>query len=351
MHVVSWCHRHGRAALVAGILTIGAVAAPPLAAQYPVAPSPVLDVSRIGPGVTLSGYFAARQTRRHDSTTFSISRIRLTAEARPMPFLAVRVQGGISNNGIGNSSSSVGTFAFSDAYVQLTPPDAHRFQALRPSLIVGQFKMPFSLEYLTPYSHLLTVQRSQAVDGLAIKRDIGVMGQLRLTRFLTVDAALANGNGANTTANPDGHEVAMARVTVSPFPQLAIAGKWSGEGVVHRWGYDARLIAGQATIEGEVIQVRDSARAAATDASGGYALVAYKVLPWLQPVVKWEQFHQTLATTDVLVADEIRSTWTTVGVNFVAPRDHVRLQVDWIVKSDHPTGHANEILAQVVAIY
>src|SRR5690242_17351830 len=95
MHVVSWCHRHGRAALVAGILTIGAVAAPPLAAQYPVAPSPVLDVSRIGPGVTLSGYFAARQTRRHDSTTFSISRIRLTAEARPMPFLAVRVQGGI----------------------------------------------------------------------------------------------------------------------------------------------------------------------------------------------------------------------------------------------------------------
>lgn len=351
MHVLLWRRRHLRTVLVAGTLPIVAAAAPPLAAQYPIAPSPVLDMSRMEPGLALSGYLAARQTRRQDSTTFSISRIRLTAQARPLPFLAVRVQGGISNSDIGSASSMVGTFAFSDAYVQLAPPDAHRFQAVHPSLIVGQFKMPFSLEYLTPYSHLLTVDRSQAVDGLSIKRDIGVMGQVHLARYATLDAALANGSGSNTTSNPDGREVAMARLTIMPFPQLALAGKWAREGGVHRWGYDARLLVGPATVEGEVIQVRDSAGAAVSHASGGYALVAYKVLPWLQPVVKWEQFHQTLATTDVLVADERLSTWTTFGVNFVAPRDRVRLQVDWIVKSDHPTDHANELLAQVIAIY
>ena len=343
--------------VAAGALAAGAVVAP-AAAQYPIAPSPVLDVGRLPTALSFSGYVAARETWRLDSTTFSISRVRITAQAHPLPFLAVRVQGGVSNNDIGSSSPTVGTFAFSDAYLQLVPPDTMRFRSLRPSLIVGQFKMPFSLEYLTPYSHLLTVDRSQAVDGLALKRDIGVMGQVHLTRYVTVDGAVANGSGANTTSNPDGREVAMARVTVTPFPQLAIAGKWAGEGGVHRWGYDARFVAGRAVVEGEVIQVRDSAGAAVSDASGGYALASYQVLPWLQPGLKWEQFHQTLAATNPTVATgvppvvpETRSTWTTYGVNFDAARDRVRFQLDWVVKSDHSDGRANELLAQVIAIY
>jgi hypothetical protein len=347
-----------RALRLCVVLAISAIAAAPLAAQYPLAPSPVLDLSRLTTTPALSGYLAARQTRRQDSTTFSISRIRVTAQAHPLPFLAVRIQGGISNNGIGNSSSSVGTFAFSDAYVQLVPTNPHRFQALRPSLIVGQFKMPFSLEYLTPYSHLLTISRSQAVDAFSFKRDIGVMGQVHLSRYVTVDGAVANGSGSNTTSNPDGRELAMARVTVTPIPQLAIAGKWAGQGADHRWGYDARFVAGQAVVEGEVIQRAAGPGAAVSDESGGYALAAYKVLPWLQPLVKWEQFHQTLAPTNPppgggapAASSELRSTWTTYGVNVVAARDRVRFQLDWIVKSDHADGQANELLAQVIAIY
>lgn len=347
-----------RALRLCVVLAISALATVPLAAQYPLAPSPVLNLGRLTTTPALSGYLAARQTRRQDSTTFSISRIRITAQAHPLPFLAVRIQGGISNNGIGNSSSSVGTFAFSDAYVQLVPTDPHRFQALRPSLIVGQFKMPFSLEYLTPYSHLLTISRSEAVDAFSFKRDIGVMGQVHLSRYVTVDGAVANGNGSNTTSNPDGREVAMARVTVTPVPHLAIAGKWAGQGADHRWGYDARFVAGRAVVEGEVIQRAAGAGATVSDESGGYALAAYKVLPWLQPLVKWEQFHQTLAPTAPppgggapSASSELRSTWTTYGVNVVAARDRVRFQLDWIVKSDHPDGHANELLAQVIAIY
>jgi len=357
MRATRWRRHHFPTLLVSGTLAAGAAAAP-AAAQYPVAPSPVLDVGRLPTALSFSGYVAARETRRQDSTTFSISRIRITAQAHPLPFLAIRVQGGVSNNGIGSSSPTVGTFAFSDAYLQLVPTDTTRFQSLRPSLIVGQFKMPFSLEYLTPYSHLLTVDRSQAVDGLSLKRDIGVMGQVHLTRYVTVEGAVANGSGPNTTSNPDGREVAIGRVTVMPVPQLAIAGKWSDEGGVHRWGYDARFVAGRAVVEGEVIQLEDSPTAPVSDASGGYALASYKVLPWLQPVLKWEQFHQTLAPANPPIitgappsAPETLSTWTTYGVNLTTARDRLRFQFDWVVKSDHPDGRANELQAQVVAIF
>ncbi|HEX5437001.1 MAG TPA: porin [Gemmatimonadaceae bacterium] len=339
-----------RARLGALLLAGTAAAAAPLHAQVPLAPSPVLNLGHLAVTPAWSGYIAGRQTRRRDSTTFSLSRIRLTMQDRVLPSIAVRVQGGISNSGIGGSAASVGRFAFSDAYVQYSPTsDNAGIRALRPSVIVGQFKMPFSLEYLTPYSHLETVQRSQAVNDIGIKRDIGVMGQLHLARYAILDAALANGSGSNTTSNPDGQELAMGRLTVLPLPYLALAAKWAGQGADHHWGYDARLMTHGAVVEGEVIQRRHPADGGEATGSGGYTLASYTLLSWLQPVLKWERLDEN--------ADEVgggastRSTWMTYGMNVVAPHDRVRLQLDWVVKSDHPVDHANELLAQVLAIF
>ncbi|HEX6966789.1 MAG TPA: porin [Gemmatimonadaceae bacterium] len=340
-----------------GVLVTMLVAAP-LAAQYPLAPTSVLDVGHLTAAPSFGAYLAARQTVQQDTATFTISRARVKVEALPMPSLALRVEGGMSNNTVGTGSGSSGSFEFADVFAQFAPVDGRMVRMLRPALIVGQFKMPFSLEYLTGYSHLLTIERSQAVDQLSIKRDIGAMGQVHLTRFLTVNAAVANGSGANATNNTNGRESAMARVTLTPLPQLELSGKVADDGADHRWGYDARVIAGAAIVEGEVVHRTHDVDAGTSDATGGYALAAYKVRAWLQPVVKWEQLHETTPVASSPGSPVVppamldaRSTWTTVGVNIDAPLDRLRLQLDWIVKSAHPVDQPDELLAQFVAVF
>lgn len=86
-----------------------------------------------------------------------------------------------------------------------------------------------------------------------------------------------------------------------------------------------------------------------TDASAGYLLAAFKVLPWLQPAVKWERLHETLTTTSTV--GEFRLTWMTYGINLLAPRERLRLQLDWIAKSERPVKQSDEFVAQLQAIF
>jgi len=325
--------------------------AAPLAAQYPLAPSPVLNLGSMSRDAKLSGYASVRTTLRDDTTTTTVNRARITVQALPVPFAGVRIQGDLSAVGR-TTADTVPAFSLTDAYVQIIPPDSGRMvKLLRPALVVGQFRTPFSLEYLTPFSQVLTVNRSQAVDRLSTRRDIGALGQFSLDRFAKLTGAVVGGEGANRTTS-DGRHMLVGRITVFPHSSVGVSAKWLGQDNDHRWGYDARWIApgARVVVEGEVIKrTGPVSPTTATDASAGYLLAAFKVLPWLQPAVRWERLHETLTTSST--ARDLRLTWITYGVNLLAPQERLRLQLNWIAKSERPVNRSDELVAQLQAIF
>jgi hypothetical protein len=275
---------------------------------------------------------------------------------RPIAIAALRMQANFASID-SSTGSTTPSFALTDAYVQLSPPESsviyHRYS---PALIVGQFKTPFSLEYMTAASALLTANRSQVVDSLATHRDIGVMGQVQAWDRIVLAAALTNGAGANHPTNPTGHELATGRLTLLPFGQtLAVAGKWLAQGGDHRWGADVRwfsdphLVPGSIVAEGEWIRRAGSVTGGTdTEGSGGYALALWRALPWLEPVLKWEQLRET--HTSATLTSRRTATWTTYGAVLRSPEaaEHLRIQINWIEKAERPVAARNELLTQLI---
>lgn len=334
--------------LTAGVVLVVQAAA----TQYPLAPSPVLDLRAMTRELWLGGYVSARQTLRRDTLTFIVNRARVTAHVMPAPFAALRLQVDFTATGLARGDT-VPAIVLTDAYVQLVPPAtlaATRGHGLRPALVVGQFRTPFALEFLTPFSLLQTANRSQPVDRHTTRRDIGVLGQLALGQAVTFTGALVNGEGSNRLTNLDGREMAIGRLTVFPMTGLGVAAKYLGQGREHRWGYDARWISHGAIVEGEFLARRGPFTDTTTvDASGGYVLASYRIRPWLQPVLKWEHLRDRRtagATTSTTLL-----TYTTVGINVLSRGENIRLLVDGIYKSEPGVFTGTELEVQLVAIF
>ena len=320
-------------------------------AQYPLAPSPVLDLHTLTRELRLSGYVSARETLRRDTLTAVINRARLTLQVLPAPFAALRVQADFAATGLARADT-VPAIVLTDAYIQLVPPAtlaATGARALRPALIVGQFRTPFSLEFLTPFSLLPTANRSQPIDRHTTRRDIGFLGQLAVGHMVIFNAALVNGEGSNRLTNPDGREMAIGRVTVFPLSRLAVAAKYLGQGRDHRWGYDLRWIDHGALVEGEFLARRGPLTGTTTvDARGGYALAAYRIRPWLQPVIKWEHLSDRRITGATTSTGHL--TYTTVGINVLSRGESIRLLVDGIYKTEPAVFTGEELEVQLIAI-
>lgn len=340
-------------ALAALVVAAFPLAARPAAAQYPLAPSPVLPVQPGARGPTLGGYLSVRETLRHDSSDVAINRARLTAIAAPLPYLALEVQGELSSSASAHvgSDSSVHGFELTNAYVQLTLPPGAPGTRFRPALIIGQFKQPFSLEYLTPFAELLTASRSEVVDRYAPKRDVGAMAQVAFGKLVRLDASLTNGEGPNTTANPDGRQLAIGRVTVFPLPWLALAAKLADQGADHARGMDGRLVWRTLTLEGEGIhRSRDLASGAHVDAGGGYLLAGWRALSWLTPVFKHEWYEETAFRPAGPFAT--RRSASTYGVDVAAHGVPVHLLLDWVARRERPTPlDDSELDAQLIATF
>jgi hypothetical protein len=103
-------------------------------------------------------------------------------------------------------------------------------------------------------------------------------------------------------------------------------------------------------VEGELIRRHGGVTptATVTDGSGGYALVLWRALPWLEPVVKWEQLGETHSSRTL--TSERTATWTTYGVVVRSPEaaEQLRVQINWIVKSERPIDARNELLTQLI---
>jgi len=322
------------------------------ASPYPLAPSPVLDLHTLSKELRLGGYVSVRETLRRDTLTAIVNRARLTAHGRPAPFAALRVQVDFTATGFARADT-LPAILLTDAYIQLVPPatlETTGPRALHPALIVGQFRTPFSLEYLTPFSLLQTANRSQPIDRHTTRRDIGMLGQLAVGHVLTFTGALVNGEGSNRLTNPDGREMAIGRLTVFPLPRLAVAAKYLGQGSDHRWGYDARWIDHGAIVEGEFLARRGPFNGTTTvDARGVYVLASYKLRPWLQPVLKWERLRDTRTAGGSTTTTSL--TCTTAGLNLLSRGESIRLLVDAIHKSEPGVFTGTELEAQLLAIF
>jgi len=286
--------------------------------------------------VKLSGYLQARETYQENlGLTGSINRARLAAAGSATGNITWRIQGEFRTGSVGTGKASV---SLQDAYA--------RWAKNGVGVQVGQFKTPFTREFITSLSEVETADRSTVVDSLAPKRDIGVMADYALGGRATLTAGVFNGEGQNVTANRDSSALGVARVAVRPVPYLVV-----GTNVARyfqdstRYGADASLESPWLILRGEYVgQHHDQVT---VDDKGWYALVAAPVRPWLEPVLKYEWFNRSRVP---LNAQKNRA-WT-VGANVFPWGKATRVTLEYVSRSvGEPGIRKSQALAQVQVIY
>jgi hypothetical protein len=303
---------------------------PPVSAQTPSSSSP--------PSVKLSGYIQGRETyQKNIGLTGTINRARLTAAGGVAGNVTWRVQGEFRTGGVGTGRASV---SLQDAYIRWT----------RNSLGVqiGQFKTPFTREFITSLAEVETADRATVVDSLAPKRDIGLMADYALGGQATISAGIFNGEGQNVTANTDSSALGVARVTYRPMPYLVLganAARYFTDST--RYGADASLESPWLTLRGEyVAQHRDIA--GRDDDEGWYALIAAPVRPWLQPVLKYEWFDRP----GVAPAGTLKNRAWTAGVNLFPWGRTTRLTLEYVSRKVGDSGVRKSLgLAQAQVVF
>jgi hypothetical protein len=202
-----------------------------------------------------------------------------------------------------------------DAYVRWT--DA-------PIVITaGQFKTPFSRQYLTSITQIETADRATVVDTLAPKRDVGIMAEYTPRQLLTLSAGVFNGDGQNATANRDSVGLLVTRAALHPLGgiDLGANGAWDGARS-QRYGLEASLERRGALVRAEWIGQR---RPGATpDDYGWFVLGAYRLVPWLQLKVQQEDFQRPT------VGAGRRMGATTAGANLDLPGGRNRVILEYV---------------------
>jgi phosphate-selective porin len=309
------------AGLLFSLMAPNAIAQTPAAASSP---------------VKLSGYVQARETYQENiGLTGTINRARLAASGSAPGNITWRVQGEFRTGNVGTGKASV---SLQDAYV--------RWAKNGIGVQLGQFKTPFTREFITSLSEVETADRSTVVDSLAPKRDLGAMVDYALGGRATVNVGVFNGEGQNVTANGDSSALGIARLTVRPVPYLVV-----GTNVARyfqdstRYGVDASLESPWVILRAEYVgQHRDQGT---RDDKGWYALAAAPVRPWLQPVLKYEWFNRPRVALD---AQKNRA-WT-AGVNLFPWGKATRITLEYLSrKVGEPGVRKSLALAQAQVIF
>ena len=204
----------------------------------------------------------------------------------------------------------------------------------RAKLSLGQFKVPFSLENLTPSSALDNVDRTQTVKKICPAQDIGSTGRdIGMTlsgKFSWIEYTFGvfNGSGINTRDTNDRKDM-VGRLVVRPVHFLSV-GVSHYEGVHSlfgggpllnrdRTGADVFIRAGRLFLKGEYILAKDEGiDRAGWYVRGGYSFIRDK----LQAVVNYDSYDLDLDL------DENRSDILTLGLNWFFSRI-TKLQVNY----------------------
>lgn len=294
--------------------------------------------SSSSPSVKLSGYIQGRETYQDNvGLIATINRARLAASGSVVGDVTWKIQGEFRTGNAGTGNASV---SLQDAYVRWT----------RNSLGVqlGQFKTPFTREFITSLTEVETADRATVVDSIAPKRDIGVMADYAIGGRATLSAGIFNGEGQNITANRDSSALGVARVTFRPFPSLVVglnAARYFADST--RYGVDASVEAPWIILRGEYIgQHRDVLDA--DDDNGWYALAAAPLRPWLQPVLKYEWFERP----GVAPAGASKNRAWTAGVNLFPWGRATRFTLEYVTREVGEPGTRKSLgLAQAQVIF
>src|SRR3954454_1209281 len=301
---------------------------PALQAQ---APSP-------SPSVKLSGYIQGRETYQDNAgLTGTINRARLSAAGAVPGNVTWRIQGEFRTGNVGTGRASV---SLQDAYVRWN------HEAL--GLQLGQFKTPFTREFITSLSEVETADRATVVDSLAPKRDIGLMAAYTLGSRTTISAGIFNGEGQNITTNTDSSTLGVARVAFRPARYLFLgvnAASYFGDST--RYGADASVESPWIILRGEYIGQHRNVLGVEDD-RGWYALAAAPLRPWLQPVLKYEWFDRGgLAPTGVL-----KNRAVTAAINLFPWGRATRFTLEYVSREVGESGvRKNLALAQAQVIF
>jgi phosphate-selective porin len=303
---------------------------PPLAAQAPSSGAP--------PSVKFSGYIQGRETYQENvGIVGTINRARLTAAGAVGGDVAWRIQGEFRTGNVGTGRASV---SLQDAYVRWTR------KAL--GVQIGQFKTPFTREFVTSLAEVETADRATVVDSLAPKRDIGVMADYAWGGRATLSAGIFNGEGQNVTANTDSSALGVARVTYRPIPYLVLganAARYFTDST--RYGVDANVESPWVILRGEYVgQHRDIADS--EDDKGWYALAAAPVRPWVQPVFKYEWFNRP----GIAPSGNLKNRAWTAGVNLFPWGRTTRFTLEYVSRKVGEPGVRKSLgLAQAQVIF
>lgn len=265
------------------------------------------------PSVRFTGYIQARETCRDGvGLTGSINRARLTAYGTVAANFTWRIQGEFRTGSVGTGKASV---SLQDAYIRYKTGDF--------GVQVGQFKTPFTREFITSLADVETADRSTVVDSIAPKRDMGIMADYAIGPTATLMLGVFNGEGQNVTANTDSTLLWVGRASVRPIAYLTVGANVATYGSDStRYGVDAGIEYLGAALKGEYIgQHRDGGT---LDDKGWYAQGTYKVLPWVQLVLKQEDFRRSG------ISQALRNRATTAGVNVELGGGKVRLLADYV---------------------
>jgi len=161
------------------------------------------------------------------------------------------------------------------------------------AMTVGEFKTPFTREYLIPVPQLEVADLAAAVDSIAPKYDVGVMGEVAAGPYANLSLGVFNGEGANAIANRDSVAIVVARVTARPVPQLALGGSYSHDSADSlRWGVDGVVTQSGAMVRAEYLTRHVRGRDTNRDDWGWYVLEGLRVLPCVQLYARQEDFQR-----------------------------------------------------------
>ncbi len=198
-----------------------------------------------------------------------------------------------------------------------------RWSAAPWAVTAGQFKAPFSREYLIPVPALETADLAVVVDSLAPKYDLGVQTEYAWGSLATLVVGVFNGEGQNASANRDSNLIAVARATLTPIAQMGFGASLSRDGPDSlRWGIDGCLEQSGALLRGEYILRHRRGRDHDRDDRGWSVFGGYRVIPRAQVFGRTEAFERPWAGR----ATRVRA--TAVGINVELAPARVRLLVE-----------------------
>ena len=275
-----------------------------LISMYPVHAQP------INPEIKRGGYLQVRYTTdENEIDEFRIRRARLKIS--------------------GNFANDVRFLLLLDATTTPILWKAHIDVAFLPcfSLRAGQFKTPFSHEYLTSSAKLSTIDRSQAVTKLAMKYDIGLQANGRF-ECLKYDIGMFNGTGKNEPDDNNFKDI-VGMIVAQPIKdgEIGLSYYFGKSGLdkekKDRIGAYISIAHSSLTIDGEFIHAQDGS----LKRNGWYAQLAYFFLFNLQGLIRYDTYDPDKNipgnSSKVLI----------VGLNFFKNRN-TKLQINYLIMDD-----------------